>query len=697
MKRKKINKILLAGCITANLALLGGQKVLATTKEMCKDQNSIKRKENKAENISKVEKTDKKIIKEKNKENLQKNKVEEKVNNNIVSKDNKLEKKVPNKKEVCKKEIEKKEQPKKEQKKEELKEKVVKCEATTINGIKINKQLISRNYSKGVHIVPKYIVIHDTDNRDRGANAIANRGYFANHPEAKASTHYIVDQGNVVQALEDNWRGWHIGDGHNPNISNSNTIGIELCVNRGNDFNRTLENGIALTKYLMKKYNIPASHVVRHHDCSGKICPKMMMEDRPDLWPYFKARVSGSSDPIPSATSSSIATGNVINISSTLNVRAGANLDASVISHLTNDQYVNIYGESNGWYKIDYLKDGNRKYGYVSKNYIKVIKRNNGDNKESIQHNNAINKEGQVCGISTSLNVRSGASINNSITSSLRNNEKIYINYEENGWYNITFGKNEKGFVKKDYVKVLKNKKSVKDNNTSPKIEKNNKKGIVVVSSSLNLRKGPGINYSVINYLPNNKEVEILGENENWYKIRVNGEEGYVSMKYIKVISNNSSNKETKPSNEEKPKAVNEIGTVIVSSSLNVRSGAGTNYGIIDSLIRNKKVEILENTGEWYKIRFDGKEGYVAKRYIKVNEEKLNVSSNSYKLGTVINVKSNLNVRKGPGCNYLVKAYLLPSAEVKIKSENNGWYNIIFNTISGEKEGFVKNDYIKVK
>ncbi|MDM0612910.1 peptidoglycan recognition family protein, partial [Clostridium perfringens] len=131
-----------------------------------------------------------------------------------------------------------------------------------INGIKIKKQLIDMNYSKGVYITPKYIVIHDTDNRELGADAEANRNYFANHPNAKASAHYIVDEKNIVQALENNWKGWHIGDGNNKNINNSTTIGIELCVNKGNNFDKTLENGIELTKYLMNKYNISPENVV---------------------------------------------------------------------------------------------------------------------------------------------------------------------------------------------------------------------------------------------------------------------------------------------------------------------------------------------------------------------------------------------------------------------------------------------------
>ncbi|WP_243176136.1 peptidoglycan recognition protein family protein [Clostridium cadaveris] len=161
----------------------------------------------------------------------------------------------------------------------------------------INKQLISINYSKGVTISPKYIVIHDTDNRDRGATAQANRNYFANHPNAQASAHYIVDDENIIQCLEDTWRGWHIGDrysGVNPDVpeaNNGNSIGIEICVNRDGDFNKAMTNSIDLVKYLMNKHGIDVDHVIRHKDATGKNCPRKIIEE--GLWGWYKSQLTG--------------------------------------------------------------------------------------------------------------------------------------------------------------------------------------------------------------------------------------------------------------------------------------------------------------------------------------------------------------------------------------------------------------------
>ncbi|MDB2045017.1 SH3 domain-containing protein [Clostridium perfringens] len=480
-----------------------------------------------------------------------------------------------------------------------------------INGIKVNKQLIDINYSQGITINPKYIVIHDTDNRQAGANAMANRNYFANHPNAKASAHYIIDEGNIIQALEDTWKGWHVGDGNNPNINNSTTIAIELCVNKGNDFDKTLENGIELTKYLMNKYNIPAENVVMHRDASGKTCSRMMIEDRPSLWPYFKERISGGDGSLEDDGLKPKMQGKVTN-ASVLNVRESPSTSGRIVHKLNRNQVVGIYEELNGWYKIDYIDGVKKRYGYVSKDYISIINENLEDE-------------------------------------------------ETNGDIEI----------EKPSVSV-------------------NKKGIVKVNSALNMRSGPGSNYGVIGTLRNNDEVEIIKEVDGWYEIKFNGKSGYVSSQYIKVVDNES--------NEEKPSvSLNKQGVVKVNSALNMRSGPGSNYGVIGTLRNNDKVEIIKEVDGWYEIKFNGKVGYASKSYITiVNEGSNNGTESEIKEGTVYGVSTNLNVRTGPGTSYQVIGYLLSGDKVKILGEENGWYKVQFNASTGTKNGYVSKDYIKV-
>lgn len=63
------------------------------------------------------------------------------------------------------------------------------------------------------------------------------------------------------------------------------------------------------------------------------------------------------------------------------------------------------------------------------------------------------------------------------------------------------------------------------------------------------------------------------------------------------------------------------IGTVDSSIGLNVRSGPGTQYGIIYCMENGSSVTVIEKTGNWYKITYSGVTGYVSADYIKVSED----------------------------------------------------------------------------
>lgn len=114
-----------------------------------------------------------------------------------------------------------------------------------------------------------YITIHETGNTDRGANA-ENHGRYINNGSS-VTWHYTVDDKEIVQHYEDTRQCWHAGDGKGK--GNSESIGIEICVNSDGNFNKAVDNATALIKMLMEKHNIPITNVVQHNHWSGKNCP----------------------------------------------------------------------------------------------------------------------------------------------------------------------------------------------------------------------------------------------------------------------------------------------------------------------------------------------------------------------------------------------------------------------------------------
>ena len=149
--------------------------------------------------------------------------------------------------------------------------------------MKITKMLSNnKNHYTGVNKC-KYITIHETGNKNKGANAINHAKYINNG--SSATWHYTVDDKQVIQHYKDSVQCWHAGDGRGE--GNTNSIGIEMCVNSDGDFNKTILNTIELVKHLMNKHNIPIENVVQHNKWSGKDCPANIRSGKPISWGGF--------------------------------------------------------------------------------------------------------------------------------------------------------------------------------------------------------------------------------------------------------------------------------------------------------------------------------------------------------------------------------------------------------------------------
>ena len=130
----------------------------------------------------------------------------------------------------------------------------------------------------------------------------------------EGQTVIIIDSSNyfdtveitgVTGTVEDKNIAWHCGAKKyvHPECRNGNSLGIELCVrNKGSQAadskdwyfgDATVQNAIALTKELMAKYNVPADHVIRHYNVTGKICPNPFVYNHTMYtWAAFKAALT---------------------------------------------------------------------------------------------------------------------------------------------------------------------------------------------------------------------------------------------------------------------------------------------------------------------------------------------------------------------------------------------------------------------
>lgn len=160
------------------------------------------------------------------------------------------------------------------------------------------KQAHSSNFKTGRTKPIKYIVIHYTANN--GDTAQNNADYFSRTPNLSSSAHYFVDESNVWQSVLDKDTAWHCGGNtyKHKDCRNANSIGIEMCSRKdatGKYYfkDEVVKRTIALTKEIMRKYNIPVTNVIRHYDVTGKICPAPFVNDE-KKWRDFLSKLSAS-------------------------------------------------------------------------------------------------------------------------------------------------------------------------------------------------------------------------------------------------------------------------------------------------------------------------------------------------------------------------------------------------------------------
>ncbi|EJT5924621.1 SH3 domain-containing protein [Clostridium perfringens] len=349
----------------------------------------------------------------------------------------------------------------------------------------------------------------------------------------------------------------------------------------------------------------------------------------------------------------------IVNVSSSLNVRERASISSKVIGSLSGNTKVTIVGEEGAFYKIEYKSS----HGYVAKEYVKDVTENSNNNQGTQTPEKPSNPESNektgIVNVSSSLNVREGASTSSKVIGSLSGNTKVTIVGEEGAFYKIEY-RGSHGYVAKEYVKDVTESNNSNQGTQTPEKpsnpESNEKTGIVNVSSSLNVRERASTSSKVIGSLSGNTKVTIVGEEGAFYKIEYRGSHGYVAKEYVKdVIESNNSNQGTQtPEKPSIPENSKKTGVVTASKGLNVRKEANTSSKIIGILNSGESVEIIGEENGFYKITYKGQEAYASKNYINI------FNSNS-------NVNPGLDIGNASKTNYGVSL----NEYIKLQQRNN--------------------------
>lgn len=228
------------------------------------------------------------------------------------------------------------------------------------------------------------------------------------------------------------------------------------------------------------------------------------------------------------------------------------------------------------------------------------------------------------------INVRKGPSTSTDVVAMLSKGVECELIEKDGEWYKIKY-KTYTGYVNKEYVKIVGETDTKNETNTeitsnqnetgettttneSNKNTENNNSEIVYkkIKKQLALKILPLIYSNEIETLKENTQIILLGETVGWSYIQTQNSCGWVRTEYLENVDtekNNNKKDENNNTTEEKKAYINE-------TSVNMRKGAGTSYNILKVLTLNTEVTIIEEDGNWYKIKVGTTTGYVLKEYV---------------------------------------------------------------------------------
>lgn len=247
-----------------------------------------------------------------------------------------------------------------------------------------------------------------------------------------------------------------------------------------------------------------------------------------------------------------------------------------------------------------------------------------------------------------------------------------------------------------------------------------------VTTDTLRLRKEASTDSSTIALLSINDEVEILGEEYGWYKVKSGDKVGYVAAQYISILTNpnnSASENQNKDNNQEEPK---EEETQTNNNENNNQNGENSNPEeetvpketkkvleageklyitplinsiVIDTLETEKEIEIVSEISGWTYVKIGTKAGWIRTDSIKEKEVEAqkpeennnNENTSSQKIGYISG--TSVNFRKTPNTSGEVIRKLARNAKVTIKNESDGWAEIEYDGDTG----YVSTDYITDK
>jgi uncharacterized protein YgiM (DUF1202 family) len=182
--------------------------------------------------------------------------------------------------------------------------------------------------------------------------------------------------------------------------------------------------------------------------------------------------------------------------------------------------------------------------------------------------------------------------------------------------------------------------------------------------AGVNLRESPTDAGAVITGVAEGTKVDVLVKGITFYKVRVDGQTGYIASKYLATEAGGASQYAVvnNPKN---------------SQYLNLRETASLSAAVLGRYKNFTPVIVLSGGDTWCKVQVDGKTGYMMKAYLKMTAEPFAATLSNPNGGSVVNFRS------GPSWSASVVSKLPVGTGVTVLNKGTDWTLVSVNGATG--------------
>ncbi|MEK4581134.1 C40 family peptidase [Bacillus sp. FSL R12-0074] len=212
-----------------------------------------------------------------------------------------------------------------------------------------------------------------------------------------------------------------------------------------------------------------------------------------------------------------------------------------------------------------------------------------------------------------------------------------------------------------------------------------NSSSYTVNASVLHVRAGSSTSHDIISRVYNGQTLNVIGEENGWFKINHNGKTGYVSGEFVSKNGKKTNNNVSTGGNNK-----------VTADVLRVRTAPNTSSSVSGRVYEGQTLNVIGQENGWVKINHNGKVGYVSGEFVSSVSSNAG-SSNNNTNNTVkpasgnytVNVSS-LRVRTGPSTSHTTIGSVKKGQVVQVIGEVQDWFKINY----AGQTAYLSKDYV---